>query len=380
MRIAIDILSLFDSHRTGIQEYTYHLVQELIKHDEHDYILVSTGSKCPSTELDDLSRQHDHITRVHIGISNKILKIGFFFRKPHIDKYLGKVDAFLSTKFNNLSVSPRVKNVVAFHDLSYERFPRHFSWRHRLWHKIVQPKRIAHEARHIIAVSGSTKQDLVDLYHVPEENITVTHLGVSGIYKPIKDKGELQRVKEKFNLPKKFILFLGTIEPRKNISGILRAFEIVKEYAGNDDLNLLIAGHLGWLWRPIIEEAKRNKYAGDIYFTGFIHDPDKPALYSMAECFVYPSFFEGFGFPPLEAMACGTPTITSYHSSFPEVVGTAALTVDPYRYGLLADVLLELLGDKRLQQSLSKEGIERAKQFTWSETAKTTLEVFEKIV
>lgn len=379
MKIAIDVLSLFDSHRTGIQEYTYHLAKALVKHDEHEFILVSTGSKCPRTELDELARVYDHVTRVHIGISNKLLKLGFFFRKPYIDKYIGKIDVFLSTKFNNLSFSPHIQHIVVFHDLSYERFPWHFSWKHRLWHRTVQPKRIAHEARHIIAVSNSTKQDLVQLYKVDPENISVTHLGVSDIYRPIKEKNELERVRSKFNLPEKFVLFLGTIEPRKNISTLLKAFKLVKRDSKYEDLNLVISGHLGWLWRPIIEEARNHPNARNIYFTGFVHDEDKPALYSMAECFVYPSFFEGFGFPPLEAMACGTPTLTSYHSSFPEVVELSALTVDPHKYGQMADIIMEILDDPKLANDLSKSGIERAGKFSWTSTADNTLNVFTKV-
>ena len=198
-----------------------------------------------------------------------------------------------------------------------------------------------------------------------------------------------------------FILYFGTIEPRKNVLGIIKAFEEIKkgrskrilevDWQGFEgvvrdqkekisdfsDLKLVIAGTKGWLCKEVFEVAKKSEFKHDIIFTGFIDEEDKPYLYNLAEVFVYPSFFEGFGLPPLEAMACGVPTIVSNKSSLPEVVGSAAIMVDPQNVDELIFAIKEVLESRNLNEFLRKQGPERARQFNWDNTAKKFLELFK---
>ncbi|MCK5332349.1 glycosyltransferase family 4 protein, partial [Candidatus Parcubacteria bacterium] len=187
---------------------------------------------------------------------------------------------------------------------------------------------------------------------------------------------------EKYNLPKKFILYLGTIEPRKNITGIIRAFEKLK--VGHfkmsstvKDCKLVIAGSKGWLCQDVFNLAMNSVVADDIFFTGFVDDEDKAILYKLAEIFVYPSFYEGFGFPPLEAMQNKTPVITSNVSSLPEAVGGAAIMVDPYNINELERAIENLLSDENLKNNITQKGIEQTKKFSWSRCAEETLAILK---
>jgi len=175
---------------------------------------------------------------------------------------------------------------------------------------------------------------------------------------------------KKYNLPDKFILYFGTIEPRKNIIGLIRAFELLRK---KQPIKLVIAGAKGWLYQDIFKAARQSKYRREIIFTGFVEETDKPYLYNLAELFVYPSFFEGFGFPPLEAMACGVPTIVSRTSSLPEAVGQGALMIDPYHTDELAWAMEIVLSNQDLRGRLIQEGIAQAKKFSWPKCARQTL-------
>ncbi|MCK4525681.1 MAG: glycosyltransferase family 4 protein, partial [Candidatus Andersenbacteria bacterium] len=176
-------------------------------------------------------------------------------------------------------------------------------------------------------------------------------------------------IRKKYNLPKKYILYLGTLEPRKNIIGLIKAFEIL-----NTKYKLVIAGSKGWLYEDIFKIVKNSPAKDNIIFTGFIDDKDKAALYGLADLFVYPSFYEGFGFPPLEAMAAGTPVITSNFSSLPEAVGDAAITVNPYNIDELTKAIEMVLFDEKLRDILIERGYKKVKNFSWEKCAKETLE------
>jgi glycosyltransferase involved in cell wall biosynthesis len=256
----------------------------------------------------------------------------------------------------------------------------------------MNTKQEAKKADKIMADSFSTKEDLVNIYKIDPAKIKVVYLGVSKDFKPIKkDNPQLKRVRKKYSLPaspsggpKPFILYFGTIEPRKNLILLIKAFEALKEktiwkgFEGDvfSDLKLVIAGAKGWLYKDIFKEVENSKYKKDIIFTGFVDDKDKPHLYNLANLFVYPSFFEGFGFPPLEAMACGVPTIVSNASSLPEIVGDGAVMIDPYNVDELAFAIRKVLEDKDLRENLIKKGLKQAKKFSWDKTAQEVLEVF----
>jgi len=175
-------------------------------------------------------------------------------------------------------------------------------------------------------------------------------------------------------LPEKFILYFGTLEPRKNLVGLIKAYEILRQKYKIDDYKLVIAGSPGWLDKKIFFAAKKSPYSSDIKFTGFVAAEDKVYLYNLATLFVYPSFFEGFGFPPLEAMACGVPVICSNTSSFPEIASQASLLADPYNFSEIAWAMNEILSDHNLVQDLISKGIKSVKKFSWDRCARETLD------
>ena len=189
---------------------------------------------------------------------------------------------------------------------------------------------------------------------------------------------ELEDFRLKKFLPKQFILFAGKVEPRKNIIGVIRAFATLKKQPEFKNLFLVMAGADGWLSDETHQEAENSRLAGFVRFIGQISDEERKYYYNLASVFVYPSFFEGFGFPPLEAMACGCPVIVSNNSSLPEVAGDAGILVDPYSVTQLAGSVQMILTDKELRGELIKKGLKRAKQFSWETTARKTLETLTK--
>jgi glycosyltransferase involved in cell wall biosynthesis len=296
--------------------------------------------------------------------------------QPHIDRLVKGADVFFSPHFFIASLSPRCKRVVTFHDLSFLHHPQFFSFDRNIWNTLqMNPKAQARSADRIIAISNSTAQDLVEKYKVEPEKISVIYSGVLDKFKKIDSLGELTYVREKYNLPKKFIFYLGTIEPRKNICSIIEAFEILKRDFGFEDHYLVIAGAKGWLYKDIFKKMEKSQFNKYIKYIDYVEDDDRPAMYNCAELLVYPSFFEGFGFQPLEAMACNTPVVASNVSSIPEVVHDAALLVDPYNIRELYTAIKDILTDESLRKDLVWRGNRRVRQFSWEKTAQETLDL-----
>lgn len=382
MTIGIDIRVLTRGTRTGVEEYTINLLARLLKLDRDiNFKLFFNAYQKVKLDYDWISLPN--VKLYELNIPNRILFVSTkYLNFPKIDRLLEEADIFFNPHFFNAPLGPNCKKVMTFHDLSFEYMPELFSWRKRLWQKfLMNIRHEADKAQKIIAVSQSSRQDLIDLYRIPEDKIKVIYSGVGEEFQMQNAKSENQNdnlkfknIKEKYHLPDKFILFFGTIEPRKNISGLIKAFELLKEKNKDSDIYLVIAGGKGWLYEDIFKTAQNSRYNSHIIFTGFIEPQDKVYLYNLAELFVYPSFFEGFGFPPLEAMACGVPTITSNTSSLPEIVGDAALMVDPYNVEELAWAISEVLFDEQLKKELAQRGLARAKNFSWDKCAKETLE------
>jgi glycosyltransferase involved in cell wall biosynthesis len=231
-------------------------------------------------------------------------------------------------------------------------------------------------ADHVIAVSEATRQDLIELYQTPPEKITTLHHGVTAQFKPVEESNYLSTVRDKYGLDERpFILSVGTIQPRKNYKRLVQAFAQIDK-----SFSLVIIGSKGWYYDEIFAEVAKHGLEKRVCFPGFVADADLPALYSAASLFVYPSLYEGFGLPVLEAMACGTPVIASNQSSLPEVVGEAGLLVDPYDVAALATAMSQVLSDTNLQKQLAKAGQEQAKKFTWEGMATKLLELYQQIL
>ncbi len=375
MTIGLDIRVLAKGARTGIEEYTLNLLSRLFSLDKSLHFKLFCNA-FNQVELDYGWVKLPNVELKKFYIPNRFIfdPAAKFLKLPKIDKMVGGCDVFFAPHFLLSPVSRPCKKIVTFHDLSFEYFPEFFPWRKRLWHASLAPRCRAREADKIIAVSQSTKDDLINLYGVPKEKIKVILSGVGEEFRPL-PKPACQAVARKYNLPDRFILYFGTLEPRKNLVGLIKAYEIFRAKLSPADLApaLVLAGSRGWLYDEIFSVAKNSSFASDIKFIGFVEPQDKPPLFNLASLFVYPSFFEGFGFPPLEAMACGAPTITSHTSSFPEVVADSALMVDPYNFGEIAWAMREVLFDSELAQDLAREGLARAKNFSWDKCARETL-------
>lgn len=374
MTIGIDLRILAKDAHTGVEEYSKQLLSFLLPLDKSIKYKIFYNAY----NKDRLSykwSQLDNVEVVEYNIPNKFLEISGNFGFPKIDKLLGGVDTFFQPHFLSAPLSQNTRRIITFHDLSFERYPKFFSWRKRLWHQRICPRKQACRADKIIATSESTKSDLATLYKIPSEKIKVIYSGVDNtLFNDDIADGEKAKIREKYNIHGDFILFLGTLEPRKNILGVVKAFEILKGSRGFLDLKLVIAGGCGWLHDNLLNYIKFSKYGKDIIFTGKVDNREKKILYKLAKVFMFPSFFEGFGFPPLEAMASGLPVVTSNVSSLPEVVGDSAIMVDPQKINEIAGAAKALLENDNFRQKMIEKGKERAKNFSWQKCAEETLD------
>jgi len=383
MRIGIDIRVLTRGTRTGVEEYTINLLDHLLPLDSSvEYKLFYNAYHQVKLDYDWLNLPN--VKLYSFRLPNRIFFVlARYLKFPQIDRLLKGVDVYFSPHFFPAPVSSYCRRVITFHDLSFEHHPQFFNWRKRLWQKfLMETRKEAEKADKIIAVSESTKKDLIDIYGIEPKKIKVIYSGISLLFnrQPSEIRHQsLKLIKKKYNLPDKFILYFGTLEPRKNLIGLIKAFELLNSKFKIKNFKLVLAGSKGWLYQEIFKTVQKSFCRDKIVFTGFIKEEDKPYIYQLAELFVYPSFFEGFGFPPLEAMTSGVPTIVSCNSSLPEVVEQAAVMVDPYNIQELAWAMKIILTDKNLREELIKKGFERAKQFSWQKCAQETLEILKEV-
>jgi glycosyltransferase involved in cell wall biosynthesis len=378
MKIGIDLRTLAEGKITGVEVYTINLLKALFELDKkNQYLLFYNSFHGTPEHLPKFDYPNVHWKIFHFP--NRLLNASFLFlRWPKIDRLLGGVDIFFSPRYLFSALSRCCKLVVTVHDLSFILFPEFFSIKTRLWHYLVSDKTAAKKAAEILTVSDSTKKDLVNIFKISSDKITVTHLGVDEkAYNTISQPGDADVLK-KYRLQPGYILYLGTIEPRKNVLGIVEAFEKLRGTSGSK-CRLVLAGGLGWLYSRVLSRIKKSPCRSDIHLLSAVPEHDKPALYRNAQCLVFPSFYEGFGFPPLEAMASGTPVVASYNSSFPEVLDEACVYVKPYNSEMIYQALEQIFNDKRFCSNLIQKGNVRAGEFTWQKTAEKTLAVFKSL-
>jgi glycosyltransferase involved in cell wall biosynthesis len=394
MTIGIDIRPLMTAPRTGVGEYTFELLDAIFKIDRaNQYILFYNSWDDVSANIPKWNYANVRFISKHYPnkLYNGAMRI---FGRPQLDQVC-KCDIFFSPNLNFTALSPKTKFILTVHDLSYKFFPEFSTTKQYWWHRAVRPKKQCERADLILTPSENTKRDIVDYYNIAPEKIKVIYPGVNKtrvvpvILSETKNLYQTEKkdpsacglrmtddndIRKKYDLPEKYILFLGTIEPRKNIIGLIEAFE--KLSGGHD---LVIAGAPGWKNSEVFAKAKASIKPNRIKFLGFVPPEDKPALYRSAELFVYPSFYEGFGFPVLEAMAEGTPVITSNRSSLPEITGPAAYLIDPTRPEQITLAMNELLTQPKLREWHIQKGLEQVKRYSWENAAREWLSCIENI-
>ena len=293
-----------------------------------------------------------------------------------VDLLSGRADLFHGPSFTlPASWMPRLLTV---HDLSFLRYPQGAHPPLLAWLSRAVPRSLA-RARHVLADSESTRRDLIELLNVPAGRITVIGAGVDDHFRRIEDPGQLAAVRDRYRLPGRFVLGLSTLEPRKNFTGLIAAFNQLAGQPPHADLHLVIAGGRGWNYAPVFQAADASPFRERIHFPGYIPDADLPALYSLSQVFVFPSHYEGFGIPVLEAMACGTPVVCADNSSLPEVAGDAALLVRADDTPGIAAATDRALRDAPLRDQLIRRGQAQARRFTWPDAARRLLAVYEAL-
>jgi glycosyltransferase involved in cell wall biosynthesis len=369
MTIAVDLRSIQRGTFSGVENYTLSLLERMIQSDrENKYVLFYNGLQPVQTE----ELRFLNTSVVARRIPNKLLAAGTtFLHKPDFAKLIGSFDTLFLPNINHVVLGPGKKLVVTVHDLSPVVLPEHYDIKRRLWHWSVGFKRTLERADKIIAVSEYTKQEIIKVLGIDASKITVVYQGVDhSRFRPNLEVSKLRDARNRYGLPGDFVLYVATLEPRKNVEGLLAAWERMQH-----ELPLVIAGKPGWKYRRIFKQARKSKRHREIQFLGFVDEVDKPYLLKLARVLAFPSFYEGFGLPVLEAMAVGTPVVTSSVTSLPEVAGDAALLVNPYNTEELTVALDALASEEKLREQLIAKGLERAKQFTWEKTARETLNV-----
>lgn len=269
--------------------------------------------------------------------------------------------------------------VVSIHDLSFEHLPQTFNRRSRTQLRLTV-RHSARRAARILSLSEHTRRDIIETYGIPAERINAIPLAAPEFFAPVEDSRELQRVRHNYGIDGDYILSVGSIQPRKNLARLLKAYALLRGETSADKLpKLVLVGKCAWLYDETLRALDETGVRDAVVLTGYVPQADLPALYSGALCFVYPSYFEGFGLPPLEAMKCGAPVIVGNRTSLPEVVGDAALAVDPFDIEAIASALRRLINDPVLREELSSTGRKRAGTFDWRETARRTLAVYEEV-
>jgi glycosyltransferase involved in cell wall biosynthesis len=281
---------------------------------------------------------------------------------------------WFSPNLNFTNLSKKIKHLQTIHDLSFEFLPECFTWKQRLWHWFLNPKKQCQKADIILTPSENTKQDMVNEYGIVGDKIQILQPGISWEEGLITTEN-IQRVKEKYNLPEKYILYLGTLEPRKNIESIIEAYNIsglkIKNY------ELIIVGGKGWKNKKLLKLIENSL---GVKYIGYVNKEDKQLLYNLSSLFIFPSLYEGFGLPVLEAMSQEIPVITSNRTSLPEVIGTSGYLVNPYNVLELAEAMKNILSDEKLRKMLIIQSKEQTKKFNWNNSAKKFLNLICELV
>jgi len=372
MRIAID--ARMGHTRVGMGVYVTGLISHLGKIDrKNEYFVVVLKGKTA-----DFVPKQNNFTKWETTISYENHFTRDFWEQVYLPLKLHtyKIDVYHGPNYV-LPIFAKTGMVLTAYDMTLFATPEYYKpiSRFRVQRLLKTSAKRAHK---IVTGSENSKQDIIEILKVPEEKVQVVYIGIEDVYRAIDDKRGLDFVKTRYGITSRFILHVGSLNPRKNIPRLIDAYnilpaEILKEY------ELVIVGKKSWKADKIFAKTKQLGLEDRVIFTGFVADSDLPLLMNAADLLAFPSLYEGFGIPPLEAMACGTPVVASNTSSIPEVVGDAALLFDPYNVEEIANAMYRALTNEQLRDELRQKGFERAKQFSWEKAARETLAVYEGV-
>lgn len=379
MLIGIDASRATAAKRTGTETYSLHLIRALLAQGQgHQFRLYLNGA--PASDLFPVTAELRVIpfariwTHVRLSREMQVAPPDVLFVPSHV-----------------LPVIHPQRSVVTIHDLGFHHYPE----THTLFQNLYLRWSTRHNIRaasRILADSEATRRDLLRTYSVPKERIAVVYPGLDETLAPVREPQALDSVRRRYGIGKRYLLYVGTLHPRKNLVRLVMAFaalvstiegrtEAAREsWMGTDGrLQLVLAGQRGWLFDEIFKQVRDLGLEGRVVFTGYLPRNDLPAVLSGAQAFVFPSLYEGFGLPVLEAMACGTPVICSNTSSLPEVGGDAALQIDPLDEEALAAAMHRVIADEELRAKLVERGFERIRRFSWQQCASEVLQVLEEV-
>ncbi|MBC2581567.1 glycosyltransferase family 1 protein [Clostridium sp. DJ247] len=362
MKIAFNGL-LIDKKRAGIGQYGYNLIQSLTHKTNIDYTFFLQN---------------------HIRFNYKNVVYRKDYKNPYermFDEQLimpfkyPKFDLVHFIDYSSPIMPIKTPFITTIHDLTFYKYPETFTKKSRKIKQTLTPISI-NRAAAIIAVSESTKKDIIEYFPQVEDKIKVIYPGKPD-FKRIYDKEHIEYIKKIYGIEGNYILAVGTLEPRKNIVSLLKAFE--KIYKKIKDIKLVLVGNKGWLYEDIFTQASAAECFKNIVYTGYVDQEHITTLYSGAQMFVYPSLYEGFGLPPLEAMCCGVPVVVSNTSSLPEVVGDAGVYCNPHSVDSISEAILRVLNNNELRKELTYKGLKQCEKFSWEKTADSIIDLYGQI-
>lgn len=373
MKICFDV-SPAVHHHAGLGRYAHELLAALAAQDrvnEYSAFYNDPRALVPAPPLDQLPR-----AKVPLGVRPWRMSVWLAHAfGVSLDRVLPRCDIFHATEH----LLPPLKNaklVFTLHDLIFQFFPEYHLPLNR-WFLVNAMPHFLRRADAIIAVSECTKRDAIRFYNLPPEKITVIYEGVNPALHRVDDPSRLAEIRTRYAQNQPYLLFVGTIEPRKNIAALVDALSVLR--ARGFTHRLLIVGRKGWLYQPTFDHVKQAGMSDVVDFLDFVTDDDLSALLSACDAFVFPSLYEGFGLPPLEALACGAPVICSNTASLPEVVGDAALLVDPRDVNEIANAIERVISNRALRDELRAKGFAQAAKFSWERAARETLAVYAAV-
>ncbi len=385
MHIGLDGAPLKEA-RTGIGRYTLNLLRHLVRGNAdgvEDRVEVFAG---PGIRRRAVQRARFAAAVESLGAGERIgirwanvpgslLKaVWETFECLSVERWMPGIEIYHGT---NYYVPPlrSARGIVTVHDLTFRTHPQFHTWRTRT--TALTLARSLRRCRRVLADSANTRQDFLRHYRFPEDRVHVVPLAAEPVFRRITDDAHLDAARRRLDLPGCFVLSLSTLEPRKNLPGLIEAFGRALPNLP-DECRLVLVGLRGWKYRGIDTRVRDLGLAARIHFAGFLEDEDLASVLNLARCLVYPSFYEGFGLPILEAMASGTPVVCSDNSSLPEVAGDAAILCDARDTAALADGMVRLTTDPTARESYRRAGLERARLFSWERTARETRAVYER--